>query len=242
MMCNTARTIPKRKKRRRLRKEDTDWVCSVCTVVNEDDRNKCVVCGRSRESLSTFSSNRSKDPDVIDLCGSDDDEEPIRPRSKRRKTTSTKTSTADRKLKAEQDDAFELARAIDLSKAHQKEREKRQKENEERLRLAKENSRQIELEKKKKQVGEEPKDGELVSVVFKLPDNSRIQRKFRCLEKVEKMFFFLDVLLDEKGVKRYSTKIPPERPVNRSDAKLESTFKELGLVGRIAVFVFDLDS
>ena len=110
------------------------------------------------------------------------------------------------------------------------------------MREAQEKSRQTELERKKKRIGEEPKDGDLVSVMFKLPDNSRIQRKFRCEEKMEKMYFFLDVVLDEKGVKRYSTKIPPERPVNRNDANLERTFKESRLSGRIAVFVFDLDS
>jgi len=248
-ICGATKRVPKRQKRRRT-KEDTTWACSVCTVINSDDRSKCSVCGRSRTklpNLSSSSSSRKKDPDVIDLCGSDD-EEPRRPRRKRRrirnttKTTTSTTTSTDRRLKAEQDDAFELARAIDLSKAQQKERERKQKENEERLRQAQEKSRQTELERKKKRVGEEPKDGDLVSVMFKLPDNSRIQRKFRCEEKMEKMYFFLDVVLDEKGVKRYSTKIPPERPVKRKDANLESTFKESRLSGRIAVFVFDLDS
>ena len=56
------------------------------------------------------------------------------------------------------------------------------------------------------------------------------------------MYFFLDITLSAKGIRRYSTKIPPERPVNRDAAELEKTFKDLGLCGRVAVFVFDLDA
>jgi hypothetical protein len=234
-MCDKARAIPtKRRKKVKRRRKDTSWACSFCTVINMDERSSCSVCGRKRDVVKE---------DVIDLCGSDEEDVGKQRSSKRRrKNTLTTSNSLDRKLKAEQDDAFELARAIDLSKAQQKEREREEKEKKERMRRAKEESHQEEINRKRKEIGEEPTDGSLVSVMFKLPDNTRIQRKFRHIDRIQKMYFFLDITLSAKGIRRYSTKIPPERPVNRDAAELEKTFKDLGLCGRVAVFVFDLDA
>ena len=83
--------------------------------------------------FESSSKKKKKDPDVIDLCGSGRMRN--REATKTKKTKNTKYNEDDDDDNVNDDkyrqttqgrtgDAFELARAIDLSKAQQKEREK----------------------------------------------------------------------------------------------------------------------
>lgn len=216
------------------------WTCNQCTFLNSSNLTKCAMCNEQMMMKKRKKRIRTSDSsnDVIDLCESSDDDERFTKRKRRRRNRTVpphNETSNDRKLKADQDDAFELSRAIDLSIAQKKAADKRA---EERRKKDKETKKKGKL----KVVGEEPTKGDdLVTIMFKLPDNSRIQRKFKRNDEIRKMYYFLDLVLEEKGVVSYSTKIPPEKPVDRDEENLDLTFEDKGFVGRIAVFVIDLN-
>jgi len=156
----------------------------------------------------------------------------------------------ERELRLDQDAEYQRALEADRKKMREKKRqeeEKKQKEEEEKLQRALSMSRELEkkaeIERKRSSLSEEPKAGSGVSTfVFRIPDGSRLTRRFRDDEKLGMIFTFLDVSLEKANIKNYAFTAYPHRRFSTEETNMDMSLSDAKLTGRVAVFVQNLDA
>lgn len=158
--------------------------------------------------------------------------------------------TAPASLRDQQDAEFEASLAADRAKRARLEQEREDADLQAAMEMSLELERKKALERKKKSLPKEPVDEKVdgaVAVVFKLPGTQeRLQRRFLETNRVEDLFNFVDVELAtrESAVRRYSMNLSFPRRTFRRDAAdtTDKTLAEVGLTGRVALFVHDSES
>ena len=156
----------------------------------------------------------------------------------------------ERNLRNSQDEDYQRALEADRKKKREKERkeeEAKEKEEQEKLEaalsLSKELEAKAEIERKRKTLSEEPKAGSGVSTfVFRLPDGSRLTRRFSDDEKLGMIFTFLDVSLKEANIRNYAFTAYPHRRFSKEKTNMDMSLSDAKLTGRVAVFVQNLDA
>ena len=156
----------------------------------------------------------------------------------------------ERNLRNSQDEDYQRALEADRKKKLEKERkeeEAKEKEEQERLQaalsLSKELEAKAEIERKRSTLSEEPKAGKGVSTfVFRLPNGSRLTRRFCDDEKLGMIFTFLDVSLEEADIRNYAFTAYPHRRFSKEKTDMEMSLSDAKLTGRVAVFVQNLDA
>eukprot|EP00940_MAST-03C_sp_MAST-3C-sp2_P000688 g688.t1 len=162
---------------------------------------------------------------------------------------------AQRNLRTSQDAAYLDALRKDREKKAEEERRRDAAEKAEekaKLEAALELSRRLEAEsaiaRKKRSLPPEPAaDGANVSTfVFRLPNGSRLTRRFGNDEAIEHVFSYLDIALaeDTSGtpISNYAFTAYPHRHFSRDKTDVSKTLGESNLTGRVAVFVQNLDA
>lgn len=144
-----------------------------------------------------------------------------------------------RNMRWEQDQAYEESLAADRAKAEAVERAKREQERQEReareaeeaerKRIAHE-ERMLEeaLERKKKSLPSEPSGEEAgFNVIIRMPDGSRLSRRFRPSDPLQAVFDFLDITVS--GIKPRSYNLATSYPRKVLTDGTSSTMEETGL-------------
>ena len=156
------------------------------------------------------------------------------------------TREAQRNLRTSQDAAYRAALEADRKKREAEEEAKEKAELEAAVALSKKLEEEAEMVRKKAAIADEPPAGQegVSTFVFRLPNGSRLTRRFEDTNTLEFVFNYLDVVFNEgEGPKHYAMTAYPHRRFCREKASdLDLTLKELKLTGRVALFVNNLDA
>lgn len=163
----------------------------------------------------------------------------------------SRESESKKQLLDEQDKAFEESLAVDREKARLQEIEEEKKRQEQqkveeilKVRLfAHYSMLTINIQKKKQEqqkissvVPEEPKEGEKSTlIVIRLPDGSRIQRKFRPSDVVQSLYFFVESKLPVQVEERSPFELVSNFP-RKSFTQMEQTLEGAGLCPQALLF------
>lgn len=159
----------------------------------------------------------------------------------------------ERRLRESQDAAYQSALLADQKREEEEEakretieREAKRARAQAEIALSKEREKSDELEEKKRALGDEPRTGDGTSTfVFRLPDGSRLTRRFANQDKLLMIFHFLDIALTERDgvmMENYAFTAYPDRRFAKDRTDLSMSLTEAKLTGRVAVFVQNLDA
>lgn len=170
-------------------------------------------------------------------------------------------------IRQEQDEAYQQSLKADREKKIRREEELKDKEAQERL----ERERKAQLERlhqslttlKQKISDKLPKppqgEDEVVKLVFKLPDGTRVKQDFRKIDKVKYLYWFVFSLKNAPLQFKMTTNFPkrdlPGRPpipedfednptleTSSIEPNCEQTLEETGLTETQIIFVYDLEA
>jgi len=157
-------------------------------------------------------------------------------------------------LRQQQDSAYKTSLAKDRQRAEERRvREEREQEEadaaelEAAVALSHTLSKKADLERARTLIPPEPTAdaaGTISSFVFRLPDGSRLERRFDAAGALETVFHYLDVKLAERDppIVNYCFTAYPHRSFSKAESDLQADLQTSGLTGRVAVFVRDLES
>lgn len=163
-------------------------------------------------------------------------------------------------IRAQQDAAFEESLRADQEKERKKREEKQRKEQEQRIeeqRKKAETERQAKIVEMKKsllkQISDEPEISNELSlrIMFKLPNGSRLERRFLSTDPVKFLYYFVfcseENLINFKLRTNFPTRdIPGYSPTPdkqySDDDEMNISLKDCNLTTNIVLFVHDLDS
>lgn len=136
----------------------------------------------------------------------------------------SRSSFSDRDIRAQQDDAFELSRAIDLSRQQKEKDEIAARKMEAERRAQTEREEKISMERKRTVLGVEPDESEedTITFMFKLPDGTRRPRRFRNVDKFEVTFSSSLFRRNERVRHRLTFPFLPGRPDLSQSVSAES--------------------
>lgn len=169
-------------------------------------------------------------------------------------------------LRQEQDEAYLSSLKADREKQLKREKESKQKEEQDRIqreRVAREQEYHNKLVKLKDEIAsslpsepsaDEQTPDQLVKLVFKLPDGTRIKRNFRRQDKVKYIYWYIFSLKNAPLQFKLTTNFPkrdlPGRPPLPEDFEpnatespnCEETLTEVSLTETQTIFVHDLEA
>lgn len=173
-------------------------------------------------------------------------------------------------IRQEQDAAYQQSLKADREKQLKRQEEQKRKEEEERLekeRIARQEQLHKGLMKLRNEIkhklppqptNHDIESSNIVKLVFKLPDGSRVQRNYRKQDMVKYLYWYIFSLDDAPLQFKLTTNFPkrelPGRPpipqdfdvIGQKDSDIEpnceQTLEEAGLVETQIIFVYDLDA
>ena len=215
------------------------WDCARCTLVNTGDSTTCQACEWRKTSRKDVGAG-------VKVCDLTHTEEGYRSSNSSREDVvdlmSPVAKKSSRSIRQEQDDAYALALAKDMSKIEHREKQESKKKCE--IVDLIDDDDEDEVVVKKAKPMSEPDDGPGVCcVLFKLPDGKKIRRRFQESDTVKFLFAFLDVELREKNsqIERYSLKWIAHPTISRESQDAAKSLRDCGLFGRVAIYLCDLD-